>query len=121
MTHRRHFEDYDRMDEHEAIERLSAIAHRTRLAVFRLLVKEGADGLPAGEIARLLSIPPTTMSAHLGILARADLIEARRESRSVIYSLKVEGMQDLLAFLVSDCCSGHPELCMPKGVSQTQG
>lgn len=101
------------MDEHEAIERLSAIAHRTRLAVFRLLVKEGADGLPAGEIARLLSIPPTTMSAHLGILARADLIEARRESRLVYYSLKVDGVQDLLEFLVSDCCSGHPELCMP--------
>jgi len=101
------------MNEDEAIDRLSAIAHRTRLAVFRLLVKEGAEGLPAGEIARLLSIPPTTMSAHLGILARADLIEARRESRLVFYSLKVDGMQDLLEFLVSDCCSGHPELCLP--------
>ena len=101
------------MNEDAAIERLSAIAHRTRIAVFRLLVKEGADGLPAGEIARALSIPPTTMSAHLGILARADLIEARRESRSVFYSLKVEGVQDLLEFLVSDCCSGNPELCLP--------
>jgi DNA-binding transcriptional ArsR family regulator len=101
------------MNEEAAIERLSAIAHRTRMAVFRLLVKEGPNGLPAGEIARRLATPPTTMSTHLAILSRADLVKARRESRTVFYALKPEGVRELLAFLVSDCCDGRPELCAP--------
>lgn len=101
------------MDEEAAVERLSAIAHRTRLAVFRMLVSCGDDGLPAGEIARRLGVPQTTMSTHLAILARADLIQARRDGRTVFYALKPEGVQDLLTFLVADCCDGRPELCAP--------
>lgn len=101
------------MDERDAIERLSAIAHQTRMAVFRLLVQEGPQGLPAGEIARRLKTPPTTMSTHLAILARAQLVQARRESRTVFYALKLDGVKELLTFLVADCCNGRQELCAP--------
>jgi DNA-binding transcriptional ArsR family regulator len=115
LTKRRCFEDGRSMTEDSAIERLSAIAHRTRLAVFRLLVQEGDEGLPAGEIARRLEVPPTTMSTHLAVLTRANLIKPRRESRTVFYALKPEGVQELLTFLMADCCDGRPELCAPLG------
>lgn len=101
------------MDEAAALEQLSAIANQTRMSVFRLLVREGPAGLPAGEIARRLTVPPTTMSSHLAVLTRADLIYPRRDSRTVFYALNVGGVRALFAFLVSDCCAGRPELCAP--------
>jgi DNA-binding transcriptional ArsR family regulator len=97
----------------EAVEALSALAHEHRLAVFRLLVGAGADGLPAGEIARQLGVLPNTLSSHLTILGRAGLIQSRREGRSVIYGADHGGMRDLLGFLVADCCGGRPEICAP--------
>lgn len=97
----------------EAVEALSALAHEHRLAVFRLLVRAGADGRPAGEIARELGVLPNTLSSHLTILGHAELIQSRREGRSVIYSANYDGMRHLLSFLVADCCDGRPEICAP--------
>ena len=97
----------------DAVEALSALAHSHRLAVFRLLVRAGASGIPAGEIAREVGALPSTLSTHLTILGHAGLIQSRREGRSVIYSADYEGMGDLLTFLVSDCCAGRPEICAP--------
>jgi DNA-binding transcriptional ArsR family regulator len=96
-----------------AVEGLSALAHASRLAVFRLLVRAGPDGLPAGEIAREVGALPNTLSTHLTILGHAGLIGSRREGRSVIYSADYEGMRALLGFLVEDCCAGRPEICAP--------
>ncbi len=95
----------------KAVEALSALAHGHRLAVFRLLVRAGTDGLPAGEIAREVGVLPNTLSTHLTILSHAGLIHARREGRSVIYSADYDGIRDLLGFLVADCCAGRPEIC----------
>jgi len=97
----------------EAVSALSALAHGHRLAVFRLLVRAGPDGLPAGEIAREVGVLPNTMSSHLTILANAGLIGSKRESRSIIYSADFGRMRDLLGFLVADCCDGRPEICAP--------
>lgn len=97
----------------QAVEVLSALAHGHRLAVFRLLVRAGADGLPAGEIAREVGAVPNTLSTHLTILAHAGLIRSRREGRSIIYSADYDGMSELLGFLVADCCGGRPEICVP--------
>jgi len=94
-----------------AVEALSALAHGHRLAVFRLLVRTGAEGLAAGEIAREVGVLPNTLSTHLTILGHAGLIRSRREGRSVIYSADYDGMRDLLGFLVSDCCGGRLEIC----------
>ena len=96
-----------------AVEALSALAHASRLAVFRLLVRAGADGLPAGEVAREVGALPNTLSTHLTILGHAGLIQSRRDGRSVIYSANYDGMRDLLGFLVADCCAGRPEICAP--------
>lgn len=94
-----------------AVDALSALAHASRLAVFRLLVRAGTDGLPAGEIAREIGLLPNTLSTHLTILGNAGLVRSRREGRSIIYSADYDGMRDLLGFLVADCCGGRPEIC----------
>jgi ArsR family transcriptional regulator len=96
-----------------AVEALSALGHSHRLAVFGLLVKAGEPGLPAGEIAREVGVLPNTLSTHLAILDRAGLIRSRRDGRSVIYSADYDGIRALIAFLVSDCCNGRPEICAP--------
>jgi ArsR family transcriptional regulator len=101
------------METEDAIESLSALAHPGRLAVFRLLVKAGAEGMPAGEIARTLDAPANTMSTQLAILTRAGLIQFRRESRSIIYSADYQEISGLIGFLMQDCCQGRPEVCAP--------
>ncbi len=99
------------MESNEALTALSALAQETRLRLFRILVIQSPDGLPAGEIARALNIPPNTLSFHLSHLTAAGLIQSRREGRSLHYSVVSKGIRDLLAFLSDDCCGGRPELC----------
>ncbi len=101
------------MDILSATNALGALSQETRLGVFRLLVRNGPEGLPAGDIARALSIPHNTLSTHLAILTRAGLACSRREGRSIIYSVDFEGTRDLLSFLMEDCCQGHPDVCGP--------
>lgn len=104
------------MEIRQAVISLTALAQETRLRIFRLLVPFGTDGIAAGEIAERLEIPAATLTFHLKELAHAGLIESRREGRSIIYSLRVKGMQELLTFLTKDCCKGQPELCCSPGV-----
>ncbi len=101
------------MDDQAAISALSALAQPTRLEVFRWLVAAHPTGLPAGEIARLLDVPHNTLSAHLAVLARADLISAHRAGRTIRYRAELDGVRALVAFLTGDCCAGHPEVCAP--------
>ena len=97
----------------DAVRRLSALAQDARLEVFRLLVKAGPEGLPAGEIARSLATAANTTSAQLLILSNAGLIRARRAGRSIIYSVDFAAMAELLIFLTEDCCGGRAEICAP--------
>ncbi|MCP8896483.1 metalloregulator ArsR/SmtB family transcription factor [Shinella daejeonensis] len=99
------------MDDDSAVAALSALAHGDRLAAFRLLVRAGPDGLPSGEIAEALSIPPTRMSFHLSALERAGLLRSWRDGRRILYSASYDNMRGLLVFLTDDCCSGKPEIC----------
>lgn len=101
------------MKESQAVKALAALAQENRLQVFRLLARQGAAGLAAGKIAEEIGIPAATLSFHLKELNNAGLLHDRREGRSIIYSLNTTGMQELLAFLLDDCCQGRPELCDP--------
>lgn len=96
-----------------AVAALAALAQESRLKVFRLLVRAGPSGIAAGDIARTIAVPANTMSAHLATLTRAGLIRSRKESRSVIYAVDLEGTRALLSFLLEDCCRGRPDLCAP--------
>ncbi len=101
------------MEESTAVPALSALAHESRLQAFRLLVRSGPVGLPAGEIAEQLGVPAPTLSFHLSHLVRAGLVESQREGRSVRYTLRVDGIRELIGFITQDCCQGKPELCTP--------
>jgi DNA-binding transcriptional ArsR family regulator len=101
------------METDTALRALSALAQENRLAVFRLLVKAGPDGMAAGDIARKLKTAANTMSAQLLLLSNAGLIRARREGRSIIYAADFDQMGALLLFLTEDCCGGKPEICAP--------
>ena len=99
------------METKDAVAALSALAHETRLKVFRLLVRQGPDGLPAGQIAESLNVVPATLSAHLAQLERAQLVQSRRVERRIFYAIDIEGTRRMLRYLTEDCCQGQPELC----------
>lgn len=96
---------------------LGALAQETRLDIFRLLVQQGPEGMPAGEIGARLGQPSPTMSFHLNQLRFAGLVSSRRESRSIIYSANFKAMTDLIGYLTENCCGGRPELCAPSSAS----
>lgn len=101
------------MESENAILALAALAQATRLDVFRLLVKHQTDGLAAGDIARSLAVPQNTMSSHLAILTRAGLVAAKRSGRSITYRADLARFQDVMLFMLKDCCGGKPEICAP--------
>lgn len=93
------------MEIREAVQRLGALAHETRLSVFRLLVRRGPLGLPAGEIASRIGISPPNASFHLAELARVGLVTAKRDGRSVIYSVDFAASLGLVDYLKENCCA----------------
>jgi ArsR family transcriptional regulator, arsenate/arsenite/antimonite-responsive transcriptional repressor len=99
------------MDETDIVRSLAALAHEHRLRIFRLLVKRGPSGMPAGEIAEKVGTSPTNTSFHLKELDRAGLLRSTRDGRYIRYAVDVEGMRKLLTYLTEDCCQGRPELC----------
>ena len=84
---------------------LQALAQESRLELFRLLVRRGTAGIPAGQIAERLGVPPTTLSFHLAQLSQAGLIAGRREGRRILYAADYGRMQALLDFLMDNCCA----------------
>lgn len=94
-----------------AVDALGALAHETRLAVFRMLVTAGPNGMIAGTIAEQAKVPPSTMSHHLATLEGAGLVQSERESRLIHYRADYDGMSRLITFLMKDCCQGAPDMC----------
>lgn len=99
------------MEIETAVAALAALAHETRLDVFRRLVRVGPDGMTAGAIAQGAGVPASTLSHHLAILERAGLLRSWRVRRQIFYAVAFDGMGRLLAFLTEECCQGRPELC----------
>lgn len=92
------------MDINEALIAFDALSQETRLRVFRLLVENGPDGVPAGKIGETLGIPHNTLSFHLNHMSNADLVVSRREGRSIIYSANFDFFTGLIRFMIEDCC-----------------
>lgn len=89
-----------------AVDALGALAQEHRLALFRLLVQAGDDGMPAGAIAEALGVPNSSLSFHLAHLTRAGLIQQRRQGRSLIYTADYAAMNALVGYLMENCCGG---------------
>lgn len=101
------------MDQATALETLSALAHPSRLATFRLLVRHEPEGLSTGELAELLSLTQSTFSTHLAVLARAGLVRSDKQGRRMVQRANLDALRDLMTFLAKDCCLGRAELCEP--------
>lgn len=102
-----------KLEEPQALNAFGALSQETRLRMVRILVQAGPAGMPAGAIGEAVDASSSSASFHLAHLERAGLIQSRRESRSIIYSANFDGLSGLVEFLMRDCCSGHPEVCMP--------
>lgn len=89
-----------------AVDALGSLAQEHRLAIFRLLVQTGSDGLPAGEIADRLGLPNSSLSFHLAHLERAGLVSRTRDGRSLIYRADYAAMNRLVGYLMENCCGG---------------
>jgi DNA-binding transcriptional ArsR family regulator len=100
------------MEINKAVTALAALAQETRLSAFRALVAAGGAGMPAGEIAAQLGVPPNTLSFHLKELTHAGLITSRSEGRFVIYRADFSAMRGLIGYLSEECCGGQPERCL---------
>jgi DNA-binding transcriptional ArsR family regulator len=96
-----------------AVEALAALAQESRLAIFRLLVQAGQEGLAAGVIGENLGVPPATLSFHLKALTHAKLIKSRSAGRFVIYNANYSEMDKLIAYLTEHCCAGDAAQCAP--------
>jgi ArsR family transcriptional regulator len=107
------------MEKPDALTALAALAQDNRLEVFRLLVRAGPAGLPAGKIAASLALPPNTLTFHFDRLRIAGLITVRREGRSMIYAAQYPTMNALLAYLTESCCSGNMGACAPARASKS--
>lgn len=94
-----------------AVKRLAALAQETRLAIFRLLVSAGPDGLPVGQIAEKLGVSGATLSFHLKELTHAQLTTARQQGRFIYYTANYDAIDGLLRYLTENCCAGQP--CAP--------
>jgi len=90
----------------DALAALGSLAQETRLEVFRLLVQQGPEGLPAGQIAEALEVPASSLSFHLHQLMHAGLITQERRSRQLIYAASYGHMNALVAYLTENCCGG---------------
>ncbi len=99
------------MDQLSAIESFAALAQDSRMSIYRMLVREEPNSLNVGEISSRLSIVPSTLSGHLAVLKRAGLLKSTRHQREIHYSANIATMNDLVGFMLQDCCNGQVENC----------
>ncbi len=109
------------MEKSSVLAALSALAQETRLDIFRLLIQAGPDGLPAGQIGERLGLPSATLAFHLKELKNASLATVTRNGRSLIYAAAYPTMNELLAYLMENCCGGSPHAGQPHCVPAMEG
>ncbi len=101
------------MNPPDAVHALGALAHEHRLAIYRMLIERGQNGLAAGVIAERLAVPPSSLTFHLQHLLRAGLVTQRRMSRQLIYAADFAAMNALVGFLTENCCGRGEAACLP--------
>ena len=94
-----------------AANQFGALAHETRLIVFRKVMSAGPQGVSAGELADQAQVTPSNLSAHLTVLVNAGLLHVRKDGRRRFYSATLPAVSNLLNFLIVECCEGNPEIC----------
>lgn len=90
-----------------AAKRLAELGHRTRLSIFRHLVRCGPQGCPVGDVQRVMGIPGSTLSHHIGRLVSAGLVEQHRDGRTLYCVPKMEALNETMEYLTEECCQGN--------------
>ena len=107
-----YFDNYRNMENKTAVLALAALAQETRLAIFRLLIAAGGDGVSAGRIGEELEVPGATLSFHLKELVHSGLVSSRQEKQFIYFAVDYERMAELMTFLTQNCCQGMPQKCL---------
>lgn len=97
----------------QVVKALAALAQPTRLAIYRLLVARGPEGMAAGQVAEKLKVSPATLSFHFKTLSHAGLLDSRQEGRFVYYTANFTVMHGMVEYLTENCCGGNPDACKP--------
>jgi len=97
----------------QVVKALAALAQPTRLAIYRLLVARGPEGMAAGQVAAKLKVSPATLSFHFKTLSHAGLLDSRQDGRFVYYTANFTVMNGMVAYLTENCCGGNPDACKP--------
>lgn len=97
----------------QVVKALAALAQPTRLAIYRLLVARGPEGMAAGQVAEKLKVSPATLSFHFKTLSHAGLLDSRQEGRFVYYTANFTVMHGMVGYLTENCCGGNPAACKP--------
>ena len=101
------------MKQAKVIKALAALAQPTRLAIYRLLVAHGPEGMAAGQVAEKLKVSPATLSFHFRTLSHAGLLDSRQEGRFIYYAANFTVMNGMVTYLTENCCGGKPDACKP--------
>lgn len=101
------------MGDEDALAGLAALAHPTRLATFRLLVRHEPTGLTTGQLVEATDLTQSTFSTHLAVLAKAGLVRSEKQGRHFVQRADIDALRAIMVFLVKDCCAGSPQLCEP--------
>lgn len=97
----------------QVVKALAALAQPTRLAIYRLLVERGTEGMAAGQVAEKLKVSPATLSFHFKTLSHAGLLDSRQDGRFVYYTANFTVMHGMVEYLTENCCGGNPDACKP--------
>lgn len=100
------------MEQHKAVTVFESLSSGVRLDVYRLLVRQGPEGMVAGDIAARLELPPTNLSFHLKALTHAQLVTVAQEGRYQRYRANLPLIVELIGYLTAECCAGQPEQCL---------
>lgn len=99
----------------QVVKALAALAQPTRLAIYRLLVAHGPEGMAAGQVSERLKVSPATLSFHFKTLSHAGLLESRQDGRFVYYAANFAVMNGMIAYLTENCCGGNADACKVPG------
>lgn len=98
----------------QVVKALAALAQPTRLAIYRLLVARGPEGMAAGQVAEKLKVSPATLSFHFKTLSHAGLLDSRQDGRFVYYTANFTVMNGMVGYLTENCCGGDVAACQPR-------